>query len=199
MVVDDTPTPYRIALLRVVQRLAPFRLSVVWLSAQAKDKDWRLDSEGLDCHAVSDHQLYLKGRDIRLQFNWGLGRRLTRLAPDVVVVGGYALPAYWRCLAFARRRGLPLVLWAGTTPASEFSSDGPVRWAKRLFVALCRGFVAYGSGAATLLRQLGAPEASIQVVTNTTDMAGLRDQTRRLWDQAPGRGALRLLATWRLV
>ena len=65
VVVDDIPTPYRIALFKAIQAIAPFRLSIVWLAARGREKLWNLNVEGsgLEVYAARDWQLFIPSVD----------------------------------------------------------------------------------------------------------------------------------------
>lgn len=201
-VVDDVPTPYRIALLRAVQAQAPFRLSVIWLADRGREKLWDLADTGaeLEQHAPRDVQLYLPAIDTRLQLTWGLGTILDRVRPDVVVVGNYFHPGDWRALLYARRRGIPLVFWSGTTPTSEWRRGPLVRAVKRWFISRCDRFLAYGTDAKCYLAGFGVADTRIDRVVNTTDLRAIRRQWQTaVREEGPRNGPARLLFVGRLT
>jgi glycosyltransferase involved in cell wall biosynthesis len=176
LVIDDIPTPYRLALLKEVKELKRFRLSILFLAGNAHEKQWHLDvdASGLDAHYVKNVQYYVKALDTRVQFTWGVGAALRTIAPDVVAVGGYSHPGYWRSLVHCRRHGIPLILWSGTTPTSEWRKWSALRWMKRQYVARCDRYFAYGSAAGRFLTGLGAAPNRIHAIYNTSDLAAFR-------------------------
>jgi glycosyltransferase involved in cell wall biosynthesis len=200
LVIDDIPTPYRLALFKEIEALKRLRLTVLFLASNARDKQWQLDLGGVEIARVKEFQYYLKSTDIRLQFTWGLGAKLGKIKPDVVVVGGYTHLGYWRALLYCHHHRVPLVLWSGTTPMSEFHTWPLLRLLKRAYVTASSRYFAYGSAAARFLEERGAPRERIHKIYNTTDLESVRERTAeervRL---GPPHGPLRFIFVGRLV
>ena len=202
VVVDDVPTPYRLALLKEVQALGRFRMTVIFLAAAAREKQWQLDVErsGLVVRYVKDAQHYIKALDTRVQLTWGVAAILRKLAPDIVVTGGYHHAAYWRCLAYCRWRGVPLIAWSGTTPMSEWRRWFVLRLLKRAYIAASRHTFAYGSAAARFVEGIGGHPGRITKIYNTTDLRAFRrgwiDTAAR---HGPHAGPLRFVFVGRLT
>jgi glycosyltransferase involved in cell wall biosynthesis len=176
LIVDDVPTPYRLALLREVHALGRFRMTVLFLAAAAREKQWALDiPDGLDIRYLPAFQYFVKALDTRLQLNWGLAGALRAIRPDIVVVGGYHHLGYWRCLLHCRWHGIPLIAWSGTTPMSEWRPWRALRLLKRAYIAGCSRSFAYGTAAKRFLVGLGAPADRVHRIYNTTDLRLFRD------------------------
>lgn len=202
VIVDDIPTPYRIALFKAIKIISPFHISIVWLAAEGREKLWKLDvaEGGLDIYSAKDWQLYVPSLDRRFTFSRDLGSIITRLSPDLLVTGGYHQTGYWQCLAYAKARRIPLICWSGATPANERSSSRVIHALKSFYLRRCAGLIAYGSDAAELFRSRGCNPQNIYKMYNTTDLAGVRAATRAIRGECDSeRGPLRLLSVGRLM
>lgn len=202
VIVDDIPTPYRIALFKAIAAIAPFRLSIVWLAARGREKLWKLDIEGsgLDAYAARDVQIFFPASDRRLTVSRDIVAIVNRLKPQVLVTGGYHQTGYWQCLYYAMRRRVPLICWSGATPANERSANRIIHAAKRFYLSRCTRLLAYGSDAAELFRIRGGEPARIHKIYNTTDLAAVRAATaaaRTSYNDS--RGPLRLLSVGRMM
>jgi glycosyltransferase involved in cell wall biosynthesis len=202
VVVDDIPTPYRIALFRAIQAIAPFRLSVVWLAARGREKFWELDvaRSGLSAYAARDWQVFVPSLDRRFTISRDIVSIVKRLAPDVLITGGYHQTGYWQCLYYAMTRRVPLICWAGGTLVSERSRNPAITAIKSFYLRHCSHILAYGSDAAELFRMRGADPARIHKLYNTSDLMAVRAATAamRVQDGSP-RGPLRLLSVGRIM
>ncbi len=202
VIVDDIPTPYRIALFKAIQAIAPFRLSIVWLAARGREKQWELDvrGSGLDAYAARDWQLFVPSIDRRFTVSRDIVSLVKRLNPDVLVTGGYHQTGYWQCLYYAMTRRVPLICWSGATPVNERSRNRVIHRAKKFYLRRCARLLAYGSDAAELLRMRGGEPARIHKVYNTTDLVSVRAATAAARPSCdPSRGPLRLLSVGRMM
>ena len=202
VVVDDIPTPYRIALFKAIQAIAPFRLSIVWLAARGREKLWNLNVEGsgLEVYAAKDWQLFIPSVDRRITISRNIVGIVKRLHPDVVVTGGYHQTGYWQCLYYAITRRQPLICWSGATPGNERSENCAIHALKRFYIRRCAHLIAYGSEAAELFRIRGGDPARIHKVFNTTDLAAVRSATSSIRGRDGKRdGPVRLLSVGRLM
>lgn len=202
VVVDDIPTPYRIALFKAIQSLAPFRFSVVWLAARGREKLWKLDVQGsgLEAYSAKDWQVFIPAADRRITISRNIVRMVKRLRPDVVVTGGYHQTGYWQCLYYAMTRGRPLICWSGATPGNERSDRRVIHALKRFYIRRCAYLIAYGSEAAELFRMRGGDPARIHKVFNTTDLRAVRSATAEFSVcDAERAGPVRILSVGRLM
>ena len=199
---DDIPTPYRIALFKAIQAIAPFRLSVVWLAARGREKLWELDAtaSGLKAYAARDWQIFVPSLDRRFTVSRDIVSIIKRLAPDVLVTGGYQQTGYWQCLYYAMTRRVPIICWGGATRATERSHNRVISAMKSFYLRHCSRVLAYGSDAAELFRMRGADPARIHKIYNTTDLATIRAATAALRvEGGESRGPLRLLSIGRIM
>src|SRR5262249_51135623 len=148
--------PYRIPLFNALARDPRVDLDVVFLARDdprrgypVDEREFRFDSRIL--HGVG------VVRDRRWAvLNAGVLYALWRIGPRLGIVGGWNQPAFWQAAAYARVRGIPLVVWVESTARDERRGDGPAERAKRLFVAGATAVLVPGRAAADYARSLGA-------------------------------------------
>lgn len=88
--------------------------------------------------------------------------------PDVLYLTGYYDPAQLALLAYARLRGVPVVMQMEST-AADNSRGGLKETLKRSILRLCSGFFCFGSLQADYLRQLGVPARKILLQKTAVD------------------------------
>jgi len=126
----------------------------------------------------------LGGRD-RLSFwrpfNYGLARRLNRQNFDVLWVHGYNRWFHWLAMAWARLRGLKVLVRDEATLISA-SRHKLKRLAKRLFFLILKrlgvGFLAIGTLNAQYYRSYGIPARRIFMVPYAVDNVFFREKAR---------------------
>ncbi len=98
--------------------------------------------------------------------------RMRRYKPDVLCLTGYYDPAQLALLAYARLRGIPVVMQMESTAFDNERS--PIKEGiKRLIMRQCGGFFCFGSPQATYLIQLGVPPARILLQKSAVDNQAL--------------------------
>jgi glycosyltransferase involved in cell wall biosynthesis len=163
----EIPAPYRIPLFNeLAQRV---ELTVLFLRDRDPQRPYRLhdDEFRFEWRILRGRDLMLRGRWVVL--NAGVLRTLRRLRPDAVLVGGWNEPAFLLAAAWARGRGVPVVLWSESTGSDRRS--GRLETAKRVLLRLPHGFVVPGRAAAAYLEQLGVARDRIAVAPNAVDPA----------------------------
>lgn len=111
--VSEGFAPYRVPFWNRLS--SAFELGVVLLGRSEIGRAWSVRMEDIQCPVVQvksrqffvsrmDWALYLSYREVK--------RALTALAPDVLIIGGWASPGYWAARSWALRRGTPMVFWS---------------------------------------------------------------------------------------
>jgi glycosyltransferase involved in cell wall biosynthesis len=90
--------------------------------------------------------------------------------PEVILGGGYNYLTMWQAQRWARRRGVPFLLWSESHAADARKKFWWVEAAKRKFIARCQGYVVPGSSAARYLKSFGIPEERIFIAPNAVDV-----------------------------
>lgn len=99
-------------------------------------------------------------------------RGFRRFRPDVLCLTGYYDPAQLALLAYARLKGVPVVMQMEST-----ALDNERSWAKeqikRLIMRQCWGFFCFGTPQASYLMQLGVPASRILLRKSAVDNRAL--------------------------
>lgn len=167
----EIPAPYRIPIFNAVAERDDVELSVLFLrDRDPKRPHYAADpaSFGFARRTVPGFHVVRGGR--WLIVNAGVAGALIRSRPDVVVVGGWAQPAFWQALVVARLRRLPVVAWVESTSRDKRSGSLLLERAKRRFLLACAGFAVPGRASADYLRELGVPEERISIAPNAADV-----------------------------
>lgn len=190
-VLTNILSPYRVPLFHAVAERVG-ELLVVCAAATEPLRLWRQEPTRGFRHRVLPG-LHFSG--IRWEWhphvNWGLGKVLRQFQPEVLVVGGYDQPLYWQGLWYARRRGVPLVLWYESWEQSARIRRGIGAAVKRFFVRQATVGLAFGQHAAQWLRRLHGGELPVVVTLNTVDMEFFRQHVWAFRAEEPGFTRLR--------
>lgn len=85
-----------------------------------------------------------------------VGRELSRLEPDVVVVAGWDSPASWAAQHWAIRRRRRVVAWTESTQHSGKARDRYSNGLRRHFLSRCQSLIVAGVQAEEFARTLGS-------------------------------------------
>jgi glycosyltransferase involved in cell wall biosynthesis len=171
IVVTNLPTPYRVPLFNTLARLLPtagWELEVVFGSRSNQRRRWRIAPEE---YGFRHH--FLEGRNLRLARERivntyaGLARLLKERQPKGIICTGYSAGTM-AAARHARRAGIPLAIWSGTTESVQESAWWR-RHQRRWLVGRSNAFLAYGTEAREYLLALGAPAERVLIAWNTVD------------------------------
>jgi glycosyltransferase involved in cell wall biosynthesis len=187
----EIPAPYRIPLFNALaDRLD---LTVLFLRARNPERPYGLhEEEWRFAHRV------LPGRDLTIGRRWlvlnrGVNEALARANPDVVLLGGWNQPAFWRAQRWAKRSGVPTLLWVESTPR-EPRTRAFAR-ARRRALQQADAFVVPGRASRDYLEDEGVSVDRIVVARNAVD-PGIFGTL----EHVPGDGSVcRVLAVGRLA
>jgi glycosyltransferase involved in cell wall biosynthesis len=114
-----------------------------------------------------------------LLVNRGVGYALRNAAPAAVVCGGYSYLASWQAALWAKKHGIPLLLWSESTAQDIRREHVPVEFMKKLFRRWCRAFVAAGIASRAYLLALGAREMSVFIAPDAVDVLLYAEQAEK--------------------
>ncbi len=193
----EVPAPFRAPLFAALAERVD--LMVLFLAASDPRRSYRLDDEELRfAHTVlRGHGLTRRG--VWLVASRGVGRALERARPDAVVLGGWNQPAFWQALRWARRHGVPAIVWVESTPADTRGGSGLARRLKLRFLRGCAACLVPGQASSAYLLELGVPSERIVLAPNAVDLARFRDRVAELRATEPPRERPLLLSVARLV
>lgn len=176
----DIAAPYRIPLFNELAGRpgVEFRLLLASRNDPRRDYPFYADEFRFEHRVLPGFELH---RGLRwVVVNRGLRRELTRFAPDVLVVGGWAQPVFWQGILWARRHRIPLVLWVESTARDARSGAGPLEAAKRFAVRSAVGFLVPGRAAAEYVESFGVDPGRIEIAPNAVDLSIFADQVSKL-------------------
>lgn len=174
----EVPAPFRTPLFNALAERV--ELDVLFLAEHDPRRAYGLEPEAYRFRYGVLPGLGLTRSGSWIVVNVGASRALRRARPDVVLVGGWNQPAFWGALAWARRRGVPVVAWVESTARDARSGAVATERAKRAFVRRCEAFVVPGRASAAYLRSLGVQPERIAVAPNAVDLSAFRDQVAEL-------------------
>ncbi len=88
----------------------------------------------------------------------------------MILCGGYNYLASWQALHWARRNGIPFLLWCESTAADGRSQHLLVERLKASFLRSCDGFVVPGKSALEYLQQATGRSRDIFIAPNAVDV-----------------------------
>jgi glycosyltransferase involved in cell wall biosynthesis len=100
-------------------------------------------------------------------------RQVRAFRPDVINLTGYYDPAQLAVLAWARARGIPVIMQNEST-AVDHERGGWKEQFKRFVFGQCAGFFCFGEQSARYLIELGVPAPKILLRKNAVDNEALR-------------------------
>jgi glycosyltransferase involved in cell wall biosynthesis len=172
----DIASPYRIPLFNELAGRPgiDFRLLLASRNDPRRDYPFHADEFRFEARV-------LPGLELRRGLRWvvwnrGLRRELSRFRPDALIVGGWAQPVFWQAMLWARRRGVPLVLWVESTERDARSGAAPLEAAKRVAVRSASGFLVPGRAAAAYMESFGVDPELIEIAPNAVDLSLFRDR-----------------------
>jgi glycosyltransferase involved in cell wall biosynthesis len=171
LILKDIASPYRIPLFNELAARPAVDLRLVFLSRTDPRRNYAFDSDEFrfDWRVLPGTELH---RGLHwVVFSRGVRRALSRARPDVLIVGGWNQPAFWRAFLWARRTRTPLVLWVESTARDTRSGAGPLEAAKRFAVRSAAAFLVPGQAAAEYVESLGVARDRIAVAPNAVDLS----------------------------
>lgn len=199
--VSNCPLPYHTPILNELARLV--ELHVIYMSRRHPLEDSSsgrplFDNQwGTEPHfEYSFHwsrALKLPSHDFRAQFSIGVGRRLSRLRPEVIVFSSWGPlmvePLAWKIVA--KRKA---VMWAESSSFSGLLRGTLPDAFRRLLVSRVDAFVTNGSKASEYLFELGARQD--RVITSCLPSV---PEGPVLWETRSGKDGPRYLFVGRLI
>jgi glycosyltransferase involved in cell wall biosynthesis len=170
VILTEIIAPYRIPVFNALARRAGVDLRAIFLAETDKAlRQWRIYTDEIRfSYEVLPSWRWRAGKSSFL-INRGLWSALNKVSPQVIICGGYNYAASWEALLWARRHGVPFVLWSESNSQDARGGRAWVESLKAYFLRHCDRFVVPGKASFEYLRSLGSPEASILTAPNAVD------------------------------
>lgn len=170
-ILTEIIAPYRIPVFNALAACQDIDLHVIFLSETDPTlRQWPIYKDEIRfSHEVLTYWRRRVGK-YHLLVNRGLGTSLERYCPDAIVCGGYNYFSSWNAALWARRHGVPLLLWSESTAQDSRVGRATIEFLKMCFLRSCRGFIVPGKSAFSYLRHLGVASSSIFTAPNAVDV-----------------------------
>lgn len=166
LVLHNIINPHMTPVFEAMARTPGVDLTVAYFAEREADRRWS------DASPPRFRATVLPGRQLNLWLRWdtlsfhinpGLGAFLREARPEVVVNAGWSSPTNWHAFMHCRLRGIPHVLWAGSTRNEPSFRRTLARLPVKYMVRHSDAWAAYGTASAEYLQELGAaPERVIR-------------------------------------
>jgi len=175
-------SPYRVPLFNALGRFLRERgydFKVVFLAERESNRQWRVRKEELKVEHVllPGWHYFLWRYEFPIHVNPGIWKFLKKENPDVIIAGGYSIPAYWVGLLYCKVFKKKLILWTSTTPECVKGRDYIRRSLRAFFIRQADAYVTYGTRAAAFLEQFGVDKASVFIGCNVGDVEFFKKAT----------------------
>ncbi len=170
VIVTEIIAPYRIPVFNALAQRPEVDLHVVFLSENDPTlRQWRVYKDEIKFHydVLPSWRRRLGGYNVLL--NRGMRAALSRIAPDVILCGGYNYLASWSAACWARHHRVPLLLWSESTAFDRRHQYSVVEFMKARFLRLCTEFVVPGTSSLNYLKELSIGEQRIFTARNAVD------------------------------
>jgi len=177
LLIHNYLTPYRVPFFAELARR--FDLDVWILGDISKLREWKgeTQNQAFNYRNLPQRTIGFGSRYISLVVNPTLRRELNKGTYEAIIVCGWDTPAAFYTAWWTRRNAVPLVLWAGSTPAEDTLLRRVTRTAVSRLVRAADAWTAYGSRAGRYLVSLGADDERIFHAYNTVDIPYFQQQS----------------------
>jgi glycosyltransferase involved in cell wall biosynthesis len=170
-IITEIIAPYRIPVFNALAHRRELDLHVIFLAETDPTwRKWRIYKEEIEFQYDILPSWRRRIGKYHVLVNWGLGKALNRLRPDVLVCGGYNYLASWQALCWAKVHRVPVVLWTESTAQDHRDRHAPIEFLKSRFLHFCDGFAVPGSASAEYLKDLGITNDRIFQARNAVDV-----------------------------
>ncbi len=183
VILTEIIAPYRIPVFNALAEREEVDLHVIFLSETDPGlRQWEVyrDEIRFSYEVLKSFRRRI-GR-FNLLVNRGVEAALRVRDAEIVLGGGYSYPAAWQALRWARKHGVPFLLWSESNVLDARANFWWVEATKRRFIRACQGFVVPGTSAAEYLSIFAIPAAKVFVAPNAVDVerfAKGADEARR--------------------
>lgn len=175
VIITEIIAPYRIPVFNALAARTDIDLHVLFLSETDPSlRQWEVYKQEIRFAYEVLPSLRRRLGKYNLLLNFGVAEALQRLRPEAILCGGYSYLAAWQAAYWAKREGIPFLLWVESTAMDRRGEHIVVETLKRNFLRRCAGFVVPGRSSKEYLEQLAVPPLLIFTAPNAIDIDGYR-------------------------
>ncbi len=171
VILTEIIAPYRIPVFNALAARAEIDLHVIFLAETDPGlRQWQVyrDEIRFSHQVLKSHRAQIGRWNVLL--TRGVTTALQARNPDALLGGGYNYLAMWQAQRWARRSGVPFLLWSESNILDARSNFWGFESAKRRFISSCQGFVVPGKSAADYLETFGVAPSRIFTAPNAVDV-----------------------------
>jgi glycosyltransferase involved in cell wall biosynthesis len=177
VLITEIISPYRIPVFNALAEIEDIELHVIFLAeTDPTQRQWLVyKSEIRFSYEVLPSWRRRFGR-YHVLLNRKLRPALRRAKPDVIVCGGYNYLAAWECLWWARRRGVPFMVWVESTAHDQRNYRALIEFLKNKFMSSCDAFIVGGKSSGEYVSGFGARQELIFTAPDAVDIRLFAEQ-----------------------
>ncbi|MFY9558896.1 MAG: glycosyltransferase family 4 protein [Terriglobales bacterium] len=171
VILTEIIAPYRIPVFNALAAREEVDLHVIFLSeTDPALRQWQVyrDEIRFSYEVLKSYRARI-GR-FNMLVTRGVCAALRDSDPEVILGGGYNYLAMWQVLCWARKQGVPFLLWSESNAVDARRNFWWVEAAKRRFIRACQGHVVPGTSAAAYLKTFDVSDDIVFVAPNAVDV-----------------------------
>lgn len=148
---------------------------VLYMAETEANRDWNIRKDELNFpyEFISNGKLQNHNQYKIAVQTW---KRLNRINPDILILGGYKYPAYWTALLWAKKNRKKIIIWSASNQ-TDHKRNFLKEKLKSTLIKKCSAANVYGSRSKDYLIELGLKKEAIFIMGNTTDNLFYYDRT----------------------
>lgn len=172
-IITNVPSPYRVDFFYYLQtHFEEYEFSVIYYCNDSMARQWKADGKRiLNSTFVPSKTVRIKKRfdDHYISFPVGVGKALSRIAPQAVVAMEYS-PAILQAMRWCRRHKVKYISWTDGTANSEKNIGRLQRWSRKYIFKRADAFIASSHAAMENQLSYGAPRKRCHISLLTVDL-----------------------------
>src|ERR1700688_4830748 len=156
VILTEIIAPYRVPVFNALAQHEEIDLCVVFLAeTDPSIRQWRVYADEIRfSYQVLPSWRKRLGK-YNLLLNQNVNDALQNSDADAIVCGGYNYLASWQALRWAKRNGVPFLLWCESTANDLRAGHAFIESLQKSFSDKCDGFVVPGTSAGEYVSQMG--------------------------------------------
>jgi glycosyltransferase involved in cell wall biosynthesis len=170
VVITEIISPYRIPVFNALARMERIDLHVIFLAeTDPTQRQWAIHKDEIHFSYEVLPSWRRRFGPYHVLLNTEASLALRRARPQVMVCGGYNYLASWQSLWWARRHGVPFLLWVESTAEDRRNRHSLIEFLKTKFMRGCDAFIVAGKSSREYVRSFGAGTDVIFVAPDAVD------------------------------